>query len=368
MNAAVRIAMKELLAFRDVKILIYMLATPIVFMLILGAALSDAFRATVSVDDIRVLYQFESGMDALHAEWDAFVHEAGRSGIRFEPAAAGLDGEEEVRSGRYGGVVTIADSGLAYSGNSAAPVENSVVTGMLETFADNQRLASVLPGGGATADAAVSGGYLSETWMEAAKQPGALDYYSIAMTTMIVLYMAMSAGLLMDAERKGHTAIRLLAAPIGKSSIFAGKLAGAFLLNALSVLIIVLVSKYMFRAEWGDHLGAVFAVLLSQIVFSLGLGLCIGYLIRGSASFSVLVAFVQVSCFFGGAYFPVKDLTGALGVVRDLTPLTWTNDALLDIIFADRLSAAVPTILINAGSAVFMLAAAVILMRRREGL
>ncbi len=366
MNAAVRIAMKELLAFRDVKTLIYMLATPIVFMLILGTALSGSFRATPVVDDIRVLYQSESGAGALHAEWETFVRDAGRSGVQFVPAAAGLDEEEEVRAGRYDGFVTVTDSGLAFTGSDAAPVANSVVTGMLETFAESRRLAAVLPGDAST-EAGI-GGYLSETWLDAAKQPGALDYYSIAMTTMIVLYAAMSAGLLMDAERKGHTAIRLLAAPIGKSSIFAGKLAGAFLLNAASVTIIVLISKYMFRAEWGDHMGAVFAVLLSQIVFSLGLGLCIGYLIKDSASFAVLVTFVQVSCFFGGAYFPVKELTGALGVVRDLTPLTWTNDALLDIIFADRVSAAVPTILINAGSAVFMLAAAVILMRRREGL
>ena len=51
-------ALKEIKTdFRDVRTLIFLLAFPVVLMLILGTALSSAFNSTPDVDDVHIVYQ-----------------------------------------------------------------------------------------------------------------------------------------------------------------------------------------------------------------------------------------------------------------------------------------------------------------------
>ena len=49
------------------------------------------------------------------------------------------------------------------------------------------------------------------------------DYYAVAMTTLIALYSALSASYLIRGERLRKTADRLIAAPVHKGEIFAGR-------------------------------------------------------------------------------------------------------------------------------------------------
>ncbi|TJY39623.1 ABC transporter permease [Cohnella pontilimi] len=368
-----RIALKELLTLRDVKMLVFMIATPVLLVLILGTIVANGFHGSVAVGEIRVLYTNHSQEPILADSWNRFVEQSGRSGIAFERVRASADGKLEVENNRYVGYVEISDTGIKYYGNSRSRVESDIAQSMITAFEDRYRLASavakedpeqagVLLSGGESTD------HVSETSVNGARQPGATDYYAIAMITLIVLYGAMTAAQLIETERKRRTAVRLLASPVTKAEIFAGKVAGNLLQNAIYILVVVLICKYMFNVYWGEHLGLVFLVLLSEIVFALSLGLGFSYIFREKAAGSILMMIIQVGAFVGGSYFPVDALSGFMRTVADFSPLEWTNDALLQIIYADHAAAAVQAISLNIGFSVLLLVAALLIMKRREGL
>ena len=77
---------------------------------------------------------------------------------------------------------------------------------------------------------------------------------------------------------------------------------------------------------------------------------------------------IQVGAFLGGSYFPVTEMTGVMGTIAQFSPLEWSNTAILQIIYGDGWYAAVKAMLLNLGLSVFLLSAAAIIMRRREGL
>lgn len=54
----INIAWKEIKSdFRDIRTAVFMLALPIVLMLVLGTALSNTFTTSIQIDDMNVLYK-----------------------------------------------------------------------------------------------------------------------------------------------------------------------------------------------------------------------------------------------------------------------------------------------------------------------
>ena len=295
--------------FRDIRTLVFLLAFPIVLMLILGTALTNAFSSSVRLDDITLLYKMEAGSGTAQY-WDQFMKGAAGSGVHFAAVKAGEDARSEVENDTYTGYVDVTDSGLHYYGSARSTIESNVAEGMLKAFADKYNLASGVaktdPSKVGTVLAAAEGGdYVQEQSLHADKSPGAIDYYAMSMTTMIVLYGALSANSLMRGEITRNTSIRLLASPVKKSEIFTGKVLGSIVLNMLCVALVVAFSRLVYHAYWGSHYGAVFLVLLTKTMLAVSLGLAISYFMKGDASRSLLMIVIQVSSFLGGAYFPV---------------------------------------------------------------
>ncbi|MDI5788063.1 ABC transporter permease [Bacillus licheniformis] len=131
---------------------------------------------------------------------------------------------------------------------------------------------------------------------------------------------------------------------------------------------VVAVSKYVFKAYWGEHLGLVAAVLFSIVLFAVCLGLGVSYLTRtGEAVVAIINVLIPLVA-FSGRLFPVDDAEGVLALITDLSPLAWTNEAIMNIIFADDLAAGLPAILLNIGLSLLFLLIAVVSLQRREGL
>ncbi|MGG6309867.1 ABC transporter permease [Paenibacillus macerans] len=373
----IRIALKEIK--RDMRnrwTLMFMLAFPIVLMLILGVALTNAFGGTVEVGEIRVLVQDTGRNEALSQAFDAFAKEAGGMGMSFDRLKPGMNGREEVEENRYEDYVELDGDGISLYLSGQNAIQSNVVQGMLTAFADQYNalyaIVKSAPDQAETAFAAGASGrdFIKETSIAADRQPGSLDYYALAMTSMIALWSSISASQLITGEIRQGTGIRLAAAPVRKGEIFAGKVLGNMVINMLCVLIIIIFSKYAFAAYWGNHLGTVVGVLASEVVMAVSLGLAISYVLKEAATRGVIMIFTQIAAFFGGAYFPMgadEDL-GAIGYVANLSPIRWANVAITKIIYNDQLSVALPVVALNLGVAFVMLAAAALMMRRREGL
>ncbi len=347
-----------------------MLAFPVVLMLVLGTALSNTFTTSLPVDDIDVLYK-----DTTQGEYfQRFMTETEKSGVHFKKATGNIDGEKEVKQSNYDGYVEVTEDGVELYLNNGSSIEGNILQGMLSSFVNQYNIASeiikVAPEKLASAfTREKSADFIKETSLLPDQQPGSMDYYAIVITTMIVLYGAMSSSSLIVSERVRKTADRLIASPVRKSEIFIGKVLGSLVSNSICIMLVILFSKLIFKANWGENLGLVFLVLLTEVVFAVSMGIGVSFLSKTSAGPKVIIMlFVQLSSFFGGAYFKIENPEGIFKFITDLSPLTWMNTALTKIIYANDFSAAIPALTINLAGALLFLLVAIISLQRREGL
>lgn len=358
--------------FRDRRTLVFMLLFPIVLMLVLGSALSNAFdsHSQIKIGDMTVLYKDNGG--SFSPFFQAFAREVESSGVHFKAVGPDVDAMKEVETYKATGYLEITEQGAHLYGSAQSTIESNIVQAMLSTFVDQYNVAAELAKLDPKAAAAVftSPGnhtYIQEASLNSVKKPGSMDYYAIAMTTMIALYAAMGSSYLITGERLRKTGERLIAAPISKTEIFTGKVLGSLAVNFLCILVIVLFSKYAFNAYWGDHLGQVFAVFLTEVILAVSLGLGLSYIAENGARMIVMV-FVQVASFLGGAYFPMGDAEGIFALIGKLNPLQWTNTAVTQIVYSNDFSAGLQAILLNLGLAALFLLVSIVSMRRKEGL
>ncbi|MDH6352774.1 MULTISPECIES: ABC transporter permease [Brevibacillus] len=369
-----RIALKEILSsVRNRQTFLFMLALPIILMLILGAGLSNAFSSKHSVGEVRLLYKATFSENDMSAYWDSFTKAIGKEGVEVVPIRPGMDWRQEVSSGRYTAYATIDKDGIAFFGSSKNTVESGILQGMLVAFADRYALGTAAfqasPGVGTNIlkHAAESKDFIQETTLVADRKPGSIDYYAVSMTTMIALFSIISANYLFGAERARKTAIRLMAAPISKGEILVGKMIGNVFINTLCVLVVVLFSKFVYHAYWGNHFWLVLLALLTEVLLAVSLGLGIGFLLtKQEGSYMVVMIFLQCASFFGGAYFPIENTEGILTLLTNLSPLRWINTALLELIYMDNIVAVWKVIGLNLGIAAVFLVLTVISIRRRE--
>lgn len=369
------IAIKEMKHdFRDRRTLLFMLGFPIVLMLILGLALTNAFSSEISVGDVKVAVKDATGGGSLSEAFAGFAKEVGKTGVTFEPLKPGANGREEVENNHVSGYVELTNQGISLYGSSRDAIESNIVQGMLASFTDKYNAAAAVariePAKTEMVLATGGSDYIRELSVDANRTPGSVDYYALAMTVMVGMWAAMGAGALIQGEVLRGTAVRLVIAPIRKREIFVGKMLGGIISNLLCVMVIILFSKYVFKAYWGHHMGVVIAVLVSEVVMAMSLGLAGSYLLKGTASRGVISLVVQLMSFFGGAYFPILDDEGGglMGFLVNLSPIRWANHGLTQVIYADNVSAAWPVLMLNIGFAALFLGVSILAMRRREGL
>jgi ABC-2 type transport system permease protein len=132
-------------------------------------------------------------------------------------------------------------------------------------------------------------------------------------------------------ERHAGTLARLLAAPIPKTSIIAGKALNAFVLGFVSMVVLAVATTLMFGAEWGNPIG-VLLLIVSGIFAAIGIMAIVAAFAKTAeqgAVFSGIIA--MVLGFLGGTFFPVGQAGGVLGRLRFVTPHAWFMQGLGDL-------------------------------------
>ncbi len=367
----VNIFLKELKqTFRDFRMFVFMIAFPIVFMLVLGMALSNAFSTSkISIDNIHVLYK-NLGNNQLAQSFETLKKETAKSGIQFKEATGNVDGKKAVKQNNVDGYVEISNNGIKLYESDRNSIEGNIIQGMLTAFVDKYNVAmSVAKVDPSKVNMVLASNhskqYIKETSLHAAKSPGAMDYYAIAMTAMIAFYAALNGTSLMNTEIARKTGDRLLVSPARKSEIFLGKVLGSITINFIFIVIVVLFSKFVFKANWGDHLGVIFLVLLTEVLMAVSFGLGVSYITKtGGAARTIVMIVIQIASFIGGAYFKID----YAGNIPKLSPLSWVIEGITKVIYANDLGAAIPSIILNIGITLIMMLIAVVSFQRREGL
>lgn len=359
---------------RDFRTFLFMLAFPIALILILGTALSNAkeFDTKIPIDDLHVLYH-ETANHSFSTFFAEFKKEAEKSGIHLKKLSTSTEGQKLVQQGKVDGYIEIHQHGVKLYVNSLNSIKTHILQGVLTVLVDQYNLtheiAKINPHPGKEGFLLSPQEWVKERLLRSDLKPSSMGYYSIVITTMFCLFPAFSGAALFRAERTRHTGDRLLIAPLQKWEIVIGKFLGGLIPNLFLVYLLIAFSIFVLGIDWGEHLGFIAFLLFTEVFLGVSLGLAVGIISKTeSAANAIVMTFIQLASFFGGAYFKIDATSELLGLISQLSPLTWINQCLQEIIYLNDLSSVLPVIFLNIGISLLILILPIWALRRREGL
>ncbi len=154
-----------------------------------------------------------------------------------------------------------------------------------------------------------------------------LDYYSLSMTAMFLMFGAMFGAFSTIRERRERTWDRVLASPTPRASVVGGKMLGIFVLGFGQFLALYVFTRFVLHVEWGSAPAAIALVACAEIAAVTGLATLIASIAaseRAVGGIGPLV--IQIQALIGGAFFPVAILPSWLQWVRYLSVVGWTME------------------------------------------
>jgi ABC-2 type transport system permease protein len=272
-------------------------------------------------------------------------------------------GKAAVVNGDVSCYIQVSGSGIKVYAREGMSFGASLVTTILKGFAQTYDTMMITQ----TAPTATETSYIRSVSLDRNKQPSAMDYYAVTMMTLIIMYSARYGISCIADEKRDKTLLRIFCAPVRNSQILVPKVIGPVLGTTVQMVMVFLIDKYLLKAEWGSNLLPVFAVLLSQIVMMISVGVGFAYLFKSSNSATAIIqTAIPFLVFLGGGYISL-DIIGITGFLKDLTyisPVRWINSTLFSIIYANDYSTFGTTIAICLAIAVLFLGTSAILSKK----
>jgi ABC-2 type transport system permease protein len=197
----------------------------------------------------------------------------------------------------------------------------------------------------------------------ARRQLDAKTQYAAGMAVFF-LFFAVQPGVtgLLD-ERRNGTLARLLAAPVRRSSILAGKLLTSVVVGVVSMAVLIVASSLLMGAHWGRPAGVALLVLSGVMAATDAMAVvaAIAKTSEQAGGWQAIVAIVLGS--LGGAFFPVSQAGGVLETLSLLAPHHWFLRGLADLA-GGEVAAVLPSVAAMTLFAAVTGAAALLLFRK----
>ena len=165
----------------------------------------------------------------------------------------------------------------------------------------------------------------------ATKELNAKSFYAAGMAVFFVFFTVGFgvAGLL--EERANGTLARLVAAPITRSAILAGKMLTSLILGVVSMAVLVVATTVLFGASWGNPLG-VAVLVVAAVLAAMGIMALVATAARTAEQAGNWQSVVAVILgLLGGTFFPVSKAPGVLSTLTLVTPQAWFLRGLGDL-------------------------------------
>jgi ABC-2 type transport system permease protein len=373
------IAMNEIThTVRNKKSMIMMTLFPIVLIMVLGAALSNAFDKNIEIGTVKVLYS-ESAENQYKHIFDTFKKAGnGDIKIKFYKTKNADSAMNKIKNYEYACFVNVKNSGIDLYKNSKHIVKSSAAESILKSICNGYKVAGAIQkvnpmymGTYMAKKMSKDGGtkdYTSISALHSKKAPGSLDYYAVTMITLIVLYGSLNGAWAIKREKMVKTESRLFAAPVKGYEIFLGKLFGCFLITALQILFVVLFSKCVLGAYWGKDMLSVGLIMVGEILMALSVGIGIALAVKDeNAMSSIINALIPIMAFLGGSYIPINiDKNSIWNTVLNISPVTWTNKSIFKVIYDGNKDLMAHSLCVNIGISLVFLLIAIVLFKKEE--
>jgi ABC-2 type transport system permease protein len=157
----------------------------------------------------------------------------------------------------------------------------------------------------------------------ATRQLDATTYLAAGMAVFFMFFTVQTGVIgLLEEEREG-TLQRLLAAPVGRGSVIAGKALLSLTLGVISLGVLVVASSLLMGADWGHPLGvAVMIVAVGAAAVAL-IGVVAGFSRSPEGAGNLASMLAVILGMLGGVFFPIGQGGNFLSRLTALTPHHW---------------------------------------------
>ncbi len=153
--------------------------------------------------------------------------------------------------------------------------------------------------------------------------------YSVMFMFFIVSYVA---GSILTEKRDG-TFRRLMAAPVSKAALLAGKLAPNFIVGFAQITIMFAIGHFVFGMKLGHDLLALALITAATAAAATGLGILVAALAKSEQQVSSLGSLVILTlAALGGSMVPLWVMPDWMQTLARITPHAWALTAYQDII------------------------------------
>lgn len=352
MRAALILAGKDLrLRIRDRSVFIVGVLAPFalafIFSLILGPVASGEFRphfGVVDLDGGRLAGGFVGVLKSLDAggviELEALADPpAARDAVR----RGELDAVFVLPAGMTSAITAGRSARMEVVGNPDAPTSTAIAVAIAQGFATEVRsvslaVATALAGGveepapSLAAEAAATPAPISLDEVTAATRELDLTTFFVAGMGIFFLFFTVSFGVMgLLEERNGGTLARLMAAPIPRWAVLAGKMSVAYLVGVGAMTILIVSSSLLLGARWGNPWGVALLVLAATAAAE-GITAVVAAFARTAEAASTLQSIIAVGLgMLGGIFFPTSLGNGIIATLSYVTPHRWFMSGLADL-------------------------------------
>lgn len=135
------------------------------------------------------------------------------------------------------------------------------------------------------------------------------QYYSIAMTTMFILFVAGYGSKLLLDEKFDKTYQRMVISGLSKWKLLSGKFLVIFILGLVQVLVMIIYSSNMLKSSWGNPLHTGIISIFAVFAVS-GLGIMLASISFISENYKVAdltqSVIFQIMALLGGSFIPIE--------------------------------------------------------------
>lgn len=164
--------------------------------------------------------------------------------------------------------------------------------------------------------------------------PRAIDYYAVTMLVMTIMYGTAYGNFALKEEKQLNTSIRLVSAPIKYSEVILGKLLGSIVTILLQAMLIIILTKVLFKVNWGGNILFIIFVCFSLTLLAVGLGMMVSNLGRNPLATGALLNFgVNIMTFIAGGYFPASQMGPAIEKLGFISPNYLAQQAMFNTIY-----------------------------------
>jgi len=166
---------------------------------------------------------------------------------------------------------------------------------------------------------------------------GFLDFQLAGAMLQSTMLAGLSSGIALALDIEGGFIDRLMAAPISRWSVVAGRLAGAFAVGMLAVAWFIAIGLIFGAEIGGGVLGVALLLVLAPLASVAFGGISSAIALRSGHASVVQSAFplVFVILFLSSAFFPRQLLLEPAGSIADWNPLSFIAEGLRDTILYD---------------------------------